>query len=35
LVGSLNAPISGLVNALAGNIRNLVGVLNNIKNAKA
>lgn len=35
MVGSLNAPISGFVNALAGNIRNLVGVLNNIKNAKA
>lgn len=35
LVGSLNAPVSGFVNALAGNLRNLVGVLNNIKNAKA
>lgn len=35
MVGSLNAPISGFVNALAGNLRNLVGVLNNIKNAKA
>jgi len=35
LVGSLNAPVSGFVNALAGNLRNLVGVLNNIKDAKA
>ncbi len=35
LVGTLNAPVSGLVNVLAGNLRNLVGVLNNIKNAKA
>jgi large subunit ribosomal protein L10 len=35
LVGSLNAPVSGFVNALAGNLRNLVGVLNNIKETKA
>lgn len=35
LVGSINAPVSGFVNALAGNLRNLVGVLNNIKNTKA
>ncbi|MDO8509767.1 MAG: 50S ribosomal protein L10 [bacterium] len=35
LVGTLNAPVSGFVNVLAGNLRNLVGVLNNIKNAKA
>ncbi len=35
LVGTLNAPVSGLVNVLSGNLRNLVGVLNNIKNAKA
>ena len=35
LVGSLNAPISGFVNALAGNLRGLVGVLNNIAKAKA
>ncbi len=35
LVGTLNAPVSGFVNALAGNLRNLVGVLNNIKSAKA
>ena len=34
LVGTLNAPISGFVNVLAGNIRNLVSVLNNIKEAK-
>ena len=35
LVGSINAPVSGFVNVLAGNLRNLVGVLNNIKNVKA
>lgn len=35
LVGTLNAPISGFVNVLAGNLRNLVGVLNNIKTAKS
>ena len=35
LVGTLNAPISGFVNVLAGNLRNLVNVLNNIKEAKA
>ena len=35
LVGTLKAPISGFVNALAGNLRNLVNVLNNIKEAKA
>lgn len=35
LVGTLNAPVSGFVNVLAGNLRNLVGVLNNIKQAKA
>lgn len=34
LVGSINAPISGFVNVLAGNLRNLVGVLNNISTAK-
>jgi large subunit ribosomal protein L10 len=34
LAGSLNAPVSGFVNVLAGNLRGLVGVLNNIKNAK-
>jgi large subunit ribosomal protein L10 len=35
MVGSMNAPVSGFVNVLAGNLCNLVGVLNNIKNAKA
>jgi len=35
LVGTLNAPVSGFVNVLAGNLRNLVGVLNNIKEAKS
>lgn len=35
LVGSLNAPVSGFVNVLAGNLRGLVGVLNNIAKAKA
>jgi large subunit ribosomal protein L10 len=34
LVGSLNAPISGFVNVLAGNLRNFVYVLNAIKEAK-
>jgi len=34
LVGSLNAPISGFVNVLAGNMRGLVNVLNAIKNNK-
>jgi large subunit ribosomal protein L10 len=35
LVGSLNAPISGFVNVLAGNLRSLVYVLTAIKQAKA
>jgi len=35
LVGTLNAPVSGFVNVLAGNLRGLVSVLNNIKEAKA
>lgn len=35
LVGSLNAPVSGFVNVLAGNLRGLVQVLNSIKEAKA
>jgi len=35
LVGTINAPISGFVNVLAGNLRGLVSVLNNIKEAKA
>lgn len=34
LVGTLNAPVSGFVNVLAGNLRGLVSVLNNIKEAK-
>ncbi len=34
LVGSINSPISGLVNALAGNLRNLVGVLQAIEKNK-
>ncbi|NCO05097.1 MAG: 50S ribosomal protein L10 [Candidatus Magasanikbacteria bacterium] len=35
LVGTINAPVSGFVNVLAGNLRGLVGVLNNIKEQKA
>jgi large subunit ribosomal protein L10 len=35
LVGSMNAPVSGFVNALAGNLRNLVGVLKAIEEKKA
>ncbi len=35
MVGTLQAPISGFVNVLAGNLRNLVGVLNAIKTAKS
>lgn len=31
LVGSFKGPISGLVNVLQGNVRNLIGVLNAIK----
>ncbi len=34
MVGSLNAPISGFVNALAGNLRNLVNVLKAIEETK-
>jgi len=34
LVGTLNAPISGFVNVLAGNLRGLVGVLNAISKVK-
>ncbi|MBI4713806.1 50S ribosomal protein L10 [Candidatus Uhrbacteria bacterium] len=34
VVGSLNAPVSGFVNALAGNLRNLVYVLNAVKDLK-
>ena len=35
LVGTLNAPISGFVNVLAGNLRGLVSVLNAVKEQKA
>ncbi len=35
LVGTLNAPISGFVNVLAGNLRGLVTVLGAIKQQKA
>jgi len=31
LVGTINAPIAGFVNALKGNLRNLVYILSNIK----
>ncbi|MFH0840778.1 MAG: 50S ribosomal protein L10 [bacterium] len=34
LVGSLNAPVSGVVNVLAGNLRGLVQVLNAISEKK-
>ena len=34
LVGTLNAPVSGFVNVLAGNIRGLVNVLNGVKDSK-
>lgn len=34
LVGTINAPISGFVNVLAGNLRGLVNVLNAIKETK-
>jgi large subunit ribosomal protein L10 len=35
VVGSLNAPVSGFVNVLAGNLRGLVTVLGAIKDQKA
>lgn len=35
LVGTINAPVSGFVNVLAGNLRGLANVLNAIKEAKA
>ncbi|MFC1598944.1 50S ribosomal protein L10 [Patescibacteria group bacterium] len=35
LVGSLNSPVSGFVNVLAGNLRGLVRVLDAIKEQKA
>ncbi len=34
LVGSFNAPVSGFVNILAGNLRNLVGVLKAVADSK-
>ncbi len=34
VVGSVKAPVSGLVNVLGGNLRGLVGVLNAIKETK-
>ena len=34
LVGTINAPISGFVNVLAGNLRGFVQVLNAIKDQK-
>lgn len=34
LVGSLNSPMAGMVGVLSGNTRNLVGVLNAIKEKK-
>lgn len=34
IVGSINAPISGLVNSLAGNLRNLVYVLKAVEESK-
>lgn len=34
VVGSMNAPLSGMVNVLAGNLRGLVNVLNAIKDKK-
>ncbi len=35
LVGTIQAPVSGFVNVLSGNLRNLVGVLGAIKDKKA
>ena len=34
LVGSINSPISGFVNVLAGNLRGLVNILNAVKDQK-
>ncbi len=34
VVGTINAPVSGFVNVLAGNLRGLMNVLNSIKDAK-
>src|SRR3989338_3014257 len=35
LLGSIKSPVSGLVNVLSGNLRNLVYVLSAIKNSKS
>ncbi len=35
LVGSINAPVSGFVNVLAGNIRGLVNVLSQVKDQRS
>jgi len=35
LVGTINAPVSGFVNVLAGNLRSVLNVLNAIKDKKA
>ncbi len=35
LVGTINNPVTGFVNVLAGNLRGLVGVLNAIKETKS
>lgn len=35
IVGSINAPVAGLVNALAGNLRNLIYALSAIKDKKS
>ena len=35
LVGSINAPVSGFVNVLAGTMRGLVNVLSAVKDAKS
>ncbi len=35
LVGTINAPVSGFVNVLAGNLRGLVQVLNAVKESKS
>jgi len=35
VVGSIQAPVSGFVNVLSGNLRNLVYVLNALKNSKS
>jgi large subunit ribosomal protein L10 len=34
LVGTINAPVSGFVNVLAGNVRSIVNVVNAIKDSK-